>query len=111
MTPLLAGIVEQGSRRRADARPARPKTWPPSSCPLILGANEVATDLYFARQAGTVTFDEVERTLEAYPAACERILGLPAGRSPSPTGRSSASGSAEQQPEGADMTAIIEIEG
>ena len=51
---------------------------------VILGLNEVATDLYFARQAGTVTFDEVVRTLEAYPAACERILGLPAGSFPVP---------------------------
>ena len=51
---------------------------------ILLGANETATDLYFARQAGTIAFDDVERTLDAYPTACDRILGLPAGSFPVP---------------------------
>jgi AcrR family transcriptional regulator len=46
---------------------------------LIQGANEVATELYFARLANTVTFDAVERTLDAYREAFERTLGLPEG--------------------------------
>ena len=83
MTPLLAGIIEQGAAEgMMTAGP--PEEVATVLVSVILGLNEVATDLYFARQAGTVTFDEVVRTLEAYPAACERILGLPAGSFPVP---------------------------
>ena len=46
---------------------------------MILGANETATDLYVARQAGTITFDAVERTLDAYTKAFERVLGVRPG--------------------------------
>jgi hypothetical protein len=35
--------------------------------------------MFLSRQAGTITFDEVERTLAAYSEAFERILGLPPG--------------------------------
>jgi hypothetical protein len=83
MTPLLAGIIEQGAvEGTMTAGP--PHELAVVLVSVILGLNEVATDLYFARQAGTVTFDEVLRTLEAYPAACERILGLSAGSFPVP---------------------------
>ena len=84
MTPAAGRDHRPGSSRRRDGgRSARAK-WPRVLVSVILGANEVATELYFARQAGTVTFDEVVRTLEAYPAACERILGLPGGSFPIP---------------------------
>ncbi len=46
---------------------------------LIQGANEAAVDLFVARQAGPIPFDDVERTLGAYREAFERILGAPAG--------------------------------
>jgi AcrR family transcriptional regulator len=83
MTPLLATIIEQGVvEGTMTAGP--PEQVAIVLVSMILGANETATDLYFARQAGTVTFDHVVRTLEAYPAACERILGLPAGSFPVP---------------------------
>jgi hypothetical protein len=32
-----------------------------------------------ARQAGTITFDVVQRAVAANTAACERILGIPKG--------------------------------
>jgi AcrR family transcriptional regulator len=82
MTPLLAGIIEQGVAEGAMAGP--PEEMATVLVSVILGLNEVATDLYFARRAGSVTFDEVVRTLEAYPAACERILALPPGSFPVP---------------------------
>lgn len=83
MTPLLARIVEQGAAEGViTAGPAEEVASVLVS--VILGANETATDLYFARRAGTVTFDHVVRTLEAYPTACERILGLPVGSFPVP---------------------------
>jgi len=83
MTPLLAGIIEQGAAE-GEMTAGPPEEVATVLVSVILGLNEVATDLYFARQAGAVTFDEVVRTLEAYPAACERILGLPAGSFPVP---------------------------
>lgn len=83
MTPLLARIIEQGAAE-GEMVAGPPNEVATVLVSVILGLNEVATDLYFARQAGTVTFDEVVRTLEAYPAACERILGLPLGSFPIP---------------------------
>jgi len=49
---------------------------------LHLGAGETATHLFLSSPAGSVTFAEVEATLHAYPEACERLLGLPAGAFP-----------------------------
>ena len=46
---------------------------------MLLGANECASRLFLARQAGEVTVDEVERTLSSFNDALERVLGLPAG--------------------------------
>jgi hypothetical protein len=44
--------------------------------------NEVATELFFARRAGTVQFEDVEHALAAYQDALERILGLSPGSFP-----------------------------
>ena len=46
---------------------------------LVLGANETASQLYVARQAGTISIDEVDRTLIAFGEAFERILGARPG--------------------------------
>jgi len=78
LTPVLARIVEQG----------RIEGWPATGDPvhvarvlvsLIQGANEAATELYFARRSGTIPFEDVEPRLVAYWQAMERILGLSAG--------------------------------
>ncbi len=78
LTPLLADIVEQGQAEgRFTASSADHVARVLVS--LIQGANEVATDLYFARRAGTVSFAFVESRLAAYSEAFDRTLGLPAG--------------------------------
>jgi AcrR family transcriptional regulator len=46
---------------------------------LILGLNEVATELYLANHNGTVSLAEVERQFVAYSASVNRILGAPPG--------------------------------
>jgi AcrR family transcriptional regulator len=78
ITPLLATIVRQGAGERAFAV-ASPDGAAAVLVSVMLGANEVATLLFLARQAGTVTFDEVVARLAAFTEAFERILGLPAG--------------------------------
>ena len=78
LTPVLTNIVRQGREEGSfTAHPADSAARVLVS--LWLGANEAASQLFVARQANTVTFDEVERTLTAYADAFERILGIPAG--------------------------------
>jgi AcrR family transcriptional regulator len=81
LAPMLAQIVQQG-REEGVFMAGPPDHVARVLVTVLLGANEAATDLYFARRAGTIEFDEVVRTLGAYPAACERILGLSAGSFP-----------------------------
>jgi AcrR family transcriptional regulator len=77
LTPLLVGIVRQGQAEG---------TFSASSAEgaagvllvLILGLNETRTELFLARQANTISFEEVESRLGAYVEALERVLGLPA---------------------------------
>ncbi len=49
---------------------------------LLQGLNELASELFLIRQAGTITLDEVEHTVSAYLEAFERILGVAAGSLP-----------------------------
>jgi len=49
---------------------------------LVLGANETASRLFVAFQAGDISIENVERTLAAYVEAFERILGLAPGSWP-----------------------------
>ena len=44
---------------------------------LLLGGQEDAAELFLARQAGTVTFQAVERHFAAFSEALGRVLGLP----------------------------------
>lgn len=78
ITPLLTTIVRQGT-----AEGVFTATSPDGAAAvlvsLLLGANEVATQLFLARQARTITFDAVVARLAAFTEAYERILGLPAG--------------------------------
>jgi hypothetical protein len=43
------------------------------------GYQELAGELFLARQAGTIGFEVVLRTFAAYTEAFERILGVPHG--------------------------------
>jgi AcrR family transcriptional regulator len=78
MAPLLASIVAQG---QAEGRfgGLDPDSVGRVLVALMLGANETATELYFDRHAGEVSFEVVERRLGAFQQAFERILDLPAG--------------------------------
>jgi AcrR family transcriptional regulator len=81
LTPLLAPIVRQGcaegtfSVSTAD-QSARVLV------SLLLGLNELASELFVMRQAGAITIVEVEQTVSAYLEAFERILGVPPGSLP-----------------------------
>ncbi|MFN8620199.1 MAG: TetR/AcrR family transcriptional regulator [Chloroflexota bacterium] len=81
MTRLFGGIVEQGAAEGVFDAP-QPAHAARILVALLLSASETATDLFLACHAGEVTFDEVVATLRAYPEACERLLGLPAGTFP-----------------------------
>lgn len=78
LAPQLATIIAQGQ-----AEGVFSVTSPDESARmlvyLIQGAQDLAGELFFARQAGTITFEAVEARLAAYKEAFERILGAPAG--------------------------------
>ncbi len=78
LTPMLAAVVRQGIAEGTFTTGA-PDHTARVLVSLILGLNEVATELYVARQANAVTFEHVECALTAYIEAFERILGLRAG--------------------------------
>jgi AcrR family transcriptional regulator len=78
IAPLLAGIVEQG-QAEGRFRTGEPDHVARVVVSLMQGANESAVELYFARQADTITFGAVERRFAAYREALERILGIPDG--------------------------------
>jgi AcrR family transcriptional regulator len=78
LAPLLAAIVRQGVDEGTFASRS-PDDTGRVLVSLLQGANETAIELYVARQAERVSFDEVERTLTTYFAAFEQIVGLPGG--------------------------------
>jgi len=43
---------------------------------LMLGAQDLALELFLARQADAIPFEVVETSIAAYTEALERILGL-----------------------------------
>jgi AcrR family transcriptional regulator len=81
LTPLLTTIIRRGTEEGVfTASPAEGVA--NVFVALMLGLNEAAGQLSLARQAGVVSFEDVERTLTAYGEAFERVLGLPAGSWP-----------------------------
>jgi AcrR family transcriptional regulator len=83
LTPLLAQIVRQG-KDEGIFTISSPDHTARVLVSILLGLNETASQLFLARQAGSVTLEDVESTLAAYAEACERVLGLPPGSWPSP---------------------------
>jgi AcrR family transcriptional regulator len=81
ITPVLASIIEQGQAEGTFAV-SHPRATARVAVSLILGANETATELYFARQADAIPFEDVEPQLRAYTDAMERVLGVPPGSWP-----------------------------
>jgi hypothetical protein len=43
------------------------------------GYQQLAGEQFLARQAGTISFDDVRRTYAAFTEAFERMLGVPKG--------------------------------
>jgi AcrR family transcriptional regulator len=78
MVPLLAAIVRQGVNEGAFLVDSPDET-ATVLVALMEGFQQQASDLFIARQAGTVTFDVVQRAVAANTEAFERILGIPKG--------------------------------
>lgn len=81
ITPVLTNIVRQGVVE-GSFTVTSPEHAARVLVSLVLGANELAGDLFVARQAGLVPFEVVEGALAAYPEAFERILGARPGSLP-----------------------------
>jgi TetR/AcrR family transcriptional regulator, transcriptional repressor for nem operon len=81
LTPLLAAIVRQG-RAEGSFTATSPDDTARVLVSLWQSMNELASELFLARQANTIVLEDVERILGAYPEAFERILGLPRGSLP-----------------------------
>jgi AcrR family transcriptional regulator len=87
LAPVLASIIHQGRvegtfQAEGPAGAEDEDAVARVAVSLIQGLNEAATDLFFARQAGSITFEEVERIVTAYSTAFERVLGLDPGSFP-----------------------------
>ncbi len=78
LAPVLTSIVKQGNAEgmfKTGAADATARVL----VGLMQSFSDEATVLYLARQANTVTFEEVRGAVAANTDACERILGLGAG--------------------------------
>ena len=78
MVPLLSAVVRQGVNEGAFLVDSPDET-AMVLVSLMEGFQQQASDLFIARQAGTVTFDVVQRSVAANTEAFERILGIPKG--------------------------------
>jgi len=78
LVPWLEGIVRQGIDEGAFTT-AYPDRLAHVLATLVQGVSELASELWVARQLGTVSLEEVKRTFDAYREAFERIVGVPAG--------------------------------
>jgi AcrR family transcriptional regulator len=79
MTPVLEVILRQGAAE-GEFTATDPEGTARVVVALILGSQEQASQLFVARQANEIGFDEVERIFAAFSQALDRILGLPPGR-------------------------------
>jgi AcrR family transcriptional regulator len=82
LTPLLATVVRQG-KEEGTFTINSPEHTAGVLVAMLLGTNETASRLFLARQAGEITFDDVECVLAAHAEAFERVLGLAPGSWPS----------------------------
>jgi AcrR family transcriptional regulator len=78
MIPLFSAVVKQGldeDTLHVDS----PDETANVLVALMLGFQQQAADLFMARQAGTITFEVVRRSVAANNEAFERIVGIPKG--------------------------------
>jgi len=78
IVPLLSEVVRQGVDEGAFSV-VSPDETAMVLVALMQGFQEQATNLFVSRQAGTVTFEVVQRSVAGFTEAFERILGLPNG--------------------------------
>ncbi len=78
MVPLFSAVVRQGVEE-GTLRVDSPDETSRVLVSLMQGFQLQATDLFIARQAGTVSFEMVQRAVAANTEAFERILGIPKG--------------------------------
>jgi AcrR family transcriptional regulator len=78
LLPLLSPVIKQGIDEGTFAADS-PEETAMVLVSLMQGFQQQASDLFIARQAGTVTFDVVQRSFAANTEAFERILGVPKG--------------------------------
>jgi AcrR family transcriptional regulator len=78
MVPLLSAVVRQGVDEGVFLVDSPTET-ATVLVALMEGFQQQASDLFIARQAGTVTFEVVQRSVAANTEAFERILGIPKG--------------------------------
>jgi AcrR family transcriptional regulator len=76
--PLLSTVIKQGIDEGMITA-ASPDETATVLTSLMLGYQQLAADYMIARQAGTVSFEEVQRSIAAFTEAFERILGVPKG--------------------------------
>jgi AcrR family transcriptional regulator len=75
---LLDRIVKQGLAENSFAS-RYPDRLARVLVTFMAGMSELATELWVGRQDGTITFEEVKRTFDAYLEAFERIVGARPG--------------------------------
>ena len=78
MVPLLSAVIRQGIEEGVFKVASADET-AIVLLSIMLGFQEQATHLFVARQANSIPFEVVERTVAGYTAAYERILGIPKG--------------------------------
>jgi hypothetical protein len=77
--PILSTVIGQGVREGTVVISSSPDETARALLYLIQGYQEFAGQLFLARQAGTIGFDDVLRSFAASNEAVERILGIPKG--------------------------------
>ena len=78
LLPLLSTVVRQGVNE-GTFRISSPEETTKVLIALMLGFQDIAMDLFLARQAGTISFEHARRSIASFTDAFERILGVPAG--------------------------------
>jgi AcrR family transcriptional regulator len=78
LIPLLSSVVRQGVDE-GTIHVSSPEQAATVLMALMLGFQEIALDLFLARQAGTVTYAIARQTFASFNEAFERILGIPQG--------------------------------
>ena len=78
LVPMLAEVIRQGTEQGVMSA-SSPEGAARAVVSLLLGAQDVAIELFVARQEGSVSAETVMSTFAGYTEAMERILGIRPG--------------------------------